>query len=62
MKTLQEAWQWYECTARQFHLLERLSHRYWTDLPWDILERDERFRYLDRAQLMADALRPGPSG
>ncbi|HEY7310671.1 MAG TPA: hypothetical protein VH643_15010 [Gemmataceae bacterium] len=55
MTTLEEAWRWYECTARQFQLMQRLSHLYWTELPWNLLERDDRFRSLERERLMDEA-------
>lgn len=34
MKSLDEAWQWYESTRRQLKLIQRLGRNYWDELPW----------------------------
>jgi hypothetical protein len=35
MKTLDDAWQWYEKTRFLLKGMRRLAERYWNDLPWD---------------------------
>ncbi len=48
MRTLDEAWKWYEETKQLLVLMKRLGDRYWADLPWDgKLARDDAFRDLD---------------
>ena len=48
MKTLDEAWEWYQSASQYLKLVERLGEHYWQALPWESgLERDERFRDLN---------------
>jgi hypothetical protein len=44
MKTLDEAWQWYENTRRQLKLIQRLGEHYWDEMPWGgELGKDDSF-------------------
>lgn len=48
MKTLGEAWTWYEHNRALLTMMKRLGERYWADLPWQgRLDRDDHFRMLD---------------
>ena len=52
MRTIGDAWSWYQETRRQLRLWERIVRRYWLDLPWEgNLEQDDHFRNLDVTQL-----------
>lgn len=56
MKTLDEAWRWYQEARSQVGLLRRLTSAHWHELPWEgPLGRDEHFKGLDRGRLEADA-------
>jgi hypothetical protein len=48
MKTLADAWSWYNSTRRNLERMNRLARKYWTALPWDgELGRDNIFRHLE---------------
>jgi hypothetical protein len=56
MKTLEEAWKWYDETKRPIRLVRRLAQRYWADLPWDgKLENDDQFKLIEAGKLDIDA-------
>jgi hypothetical protein len=56
MKTLEEAWTWYQAVKTQVGLVHRLASRYWSELPWDgRLGRDDRFKDLKQRRLEEDA-------
>jgi hypothetical protein len=55
MKTLDEAWAWYMNTRRLVRLMSRVADRYWTDLPWALMEKDEHFKTVERADVIKDA-------
>ncbi len=48
MRTLEEAWEWYEHSRRLLRLVERLGDKYWDDaLPWQgPMGRDEKLRQI----------------
>ncbi len=47
MRSLDDAWQWYEQTSNLLYLMQRLGKRYWKTLPWDgPLGHDENFNAL----------------
>ncbi len=52
MRTLGEAWTWYEHNRTLLNMMERLGDRYWSELPWDgRLGNDHRFRLLEGIQV-----------
>jgi hypothetical protein len=55
MKTLDEAWDWYAKNRRLLQLMSRLGRRYWNELPWKEMERDEHFRSLEGVDVQRDA-------
>ncbi len=55
MKSLDDAWRWYENTFRYLKLMGRLGRSYWDALPWEQgLERDDHFRLLDGEKVSQD--------
>jgi hypothetical protein len=51
MRTIEDAWNWYQGTRTQLRLWQRIVKRYWGDLPWEgRLGRDDHFRNLDATQ------------
>jgi hypothetical protein len=47
MKSLQDAWNWYEATQAQLGLMNRLARKHWDALPWEgRLNQDDAFRTL----------------
>lgn len=57
MKTLEDAWRWYEAVRSQSKLSQRLAEKHWERLPWDgPLGRDVRLREIQSAQLVEDSL------
>ncbi|MGP0068682.1 MAG: hypothetical protein ACLQGP_34410 [Isosphaeraceae bacterium] len=55
MKTLDEAWDWYAKNRRLLQLMSRLGGRYWNELPWKEMERDDHFRSLEGVEVQSDA-------
>ena len=56
MRTLEDAWKWYEDTRHLVRLMGRLAKRYWADLPWESrLARDDNFRLLEGPEIEAEA-------
>lgn len=56
MRTLADAWKWYENTRHQLRLIQRLAEHYWDDLPWQgKLSNDNYFRLADNASLVEEA-------
>jgi hypothetical protein len=56
MRTMEDAWSWYQETRGQLRLWQRIVRRYWLDLPWEgNLERDDHFRNLDEKQLVSSS-------
>ncbi len=52
MKTLDEAWAWYDQNRQLLGMMQRLGDRYWADLPWGgRLGNDDRFRLFDGDQV-----------
>ena len=48
MKTLADAWEWYNSTRRNLERMNRLARKYWAALPWEEeLGRDNVFRHLE---------------
>lgn len=50
MKTLADAWEWYESTRRSLEQIQRIGRRYWPLIPWNeepLIGRDDVFRTLD---------------
>jgi len=57
MKTLADAWEWYENTARHLGLMKRLAVKYWINPPWmDSLENDPHFDSLDADTIAQQAV------
>jgi len=55
MKTLDDAWKWFESTRLQLRRIQRLAEHYWDDLPWEKrLERDDHFRLLQSATVQGE--------
>jgi hypothetical protein len=53
MRTLDEAWRWYQDTVQQLQLMQRLARKYWKDLPWpQRLEADDHFRNLEATEVI----------
>ncbi len=56
MRSLDDAWAWYKSMRRLVLLIGRLaSPGYWDHLPWELLGRDERFKFLEGDQVERDA-------
>jgi hypothetical protein len=55
MKTLDQAWDWYARNRRLLLLMSRLGRRYWKDLPWEEMEKDDHFRSLEGLDVQRDA-------
>lgn len=56
MRSLDEAWAWYEHNRALLDLLKRLGDRYWADLPWDgRIANDDEFRLIEGDQVAAMA-------
>jgi len=56
MKTLKDAWDWYDGVRQQAKLTKRLAEKHWAELPWGgTLGRDEFIRDLRPEQLSAIA-------
>lgn len=55
MKTLGEAWDWYDKNRRLLQLMSRLGRRYWNDLPWEVMGNDDHFRSLGGVEVEKDA-------
>jgi hypothetical protein len=56
MRTLEEAWTWYQGAKSQIGLVRRPASHHWDDLPWEgKLNRDDRFQGLERRKLETDA-------
>jgi hypothetical protein len=56
MRTLEEAWRWYESTLHQLELMRRLGTHYWMDLPWESrLLKDDYFRSLEGNGVVEEA-------
>lgn len=55
MRTLGEAWSWYTKGRRLLQLMGRLGRRYWNDLPWEVMGRDDSFRSLEGIDVQRDA-------
>lgn len=52
MKTLQEAWDWYEAAQNSLKLMQRIGRRHWDSIAWDDpLMRDDKFRTLDKMEI-----------
>ena len=47
MRSLSDAWSWYQDNRQMVRLMDRLGRRYWNALPWEDMERDDSFRNLD---------------
>ena len=49
MKTLADAWKWYESAHRNLERMRRLGRKYWVDLPWEThaIGQDEEFKTLE---------------
>jgi hypothetical protein len=57
MKTLDEAYSWYETTRTRLKNLQKLAKRYWDDLPWEnVLDRDNDFRNLEADEIETSVL------
>lgn len=63
MKTLEEAWGWYNAVREGMGQLARLA-RYWSDLPWDgddewvdSMKRDKLLRHVEAEQMAANPKR-----
>jgi hypothetical protein len=56
MKTLADAWNWYEATKRNLARMQRLGRKHWDDpfLEGASLWRDDQFRMLEAADLVAE--------
>ena len=54
MKTLQEAWDWYQCTKTNLERMWRLGRRHWnTDaLQGTSIRSDERFKHLEADEIL----------
>lgn len=56
MSALADAWNWYQGASQQLRLFQRMLRRYWTLLPWEgVLDRDDEFKAVDPARILADA-------
>ncbi len=56
MRSLQDAWDWYESMLRLLRIAKRLGSRYWDELPWDgRIGRDDYFRRLEGSQVASMA-------
>ena len=56
IKTLADAWTWYESTRQSALTLVRLGEKHWDALPWNgDLGRDERLKALDSAKVLERA-------
>ena len=56
MRTLGDAWTWYNQNRTLLNLIRRFGDKYWSELPWDgALGRDEYFRELEGVQVKAMA-------
>jgi hypothetical protein len=55
MKTLPEAWKWYEVTKEDLQRMRRLGEKYWNDPSMEnaSLWQDERFRMLEKEEIVA---------
>jgi len=54
MKTLADAWNWYEVTKRNLGRMQRLGKKHWGDLPWEKgdIARDEAFRMVEASEIV----------
>lgn len=61
MKSMEDAWKWFDQTRNLLSLMQRLGNKHWDNLPWDgALGRDDRFKSLDGQDVerqAADSLR-----
>ncbi len=52
MRTLEDAWTWYDQNRTLLNMMKRLGARYWAELPWDgKLGNDDEFRLLAGDQI-----------
>jgi hypothetical protein len=56
MKTLQEAWDWYEAIRQNAKMVHRMADKHWDHLPDDPLYYDDRDIVLQRTQIERDQL------
>lgn len=55
-ESLVKAIRWHRAANQAAILQGRLATKYWDELPWDgVLDRDEKFKALDRETLQSDA-------
>jgi hypothetical protein len=56
MKTLADAWHWYEATRRNLRRMQRLGAKHWDDLPWGTgsFGEDDVFRTLEASDIVAE--------
>lgn len=59
MKTLQDAWDWYESTKNNLRRMHRLGSRHWNDdsLQGTSIRKDERFKQLEAEDIERDSSR-----
>ena len=54
MKTLADAWEWYESTQRSLEQMQRIGRKYWPLIPWEDdppIGRDDTFRNLEPREI-----------
>ena len=56
MKTLADAWDWYEATKRNLWRMRRLGSKHWSELPWQTgsIGRDDELRMLEASDIEAE--------
>jgi hypothetical protein len=55
MRSLDEAWDWYLRTRRLVRLMRRVAARYWEQLPWEEMGKDDHFKTLAGPVIVGDA-------
>lgn len=55
MKSLSEAWDWYESVRVSLQQLQRIGSKYWTEIPWASakIARDDDFKTLEAEDISA---------
>jgi hypothetical protein len=57
MNTLADAWEWYLSTRRNLGRMQRISRKYWKEIPWEsaAIGRDDEFRALEASDIEAES-------
>lgn len=55
MRSMGDAWDWYQNTRKLLRLMGRLGSKYWNEMPWDgDMGRDDHFRLLEGVDVRRD--------